>query len=486
MAGAQAGLPKQKQRRHSSGSPLVPSSLPAQKIGPQRTTKTAQKLKILPDPEHGDEGPDEESGRDVYAQFTRIKDPTARRDAARLGKEDREVLPRVTAYCTAGSYRMDDLMRYLKGKLRLRGASPKLFDECIYSPYNYAASNSEKARRAALIETSTAAAHRRYSDSALEEESQNEQRREDMIDIHNSAGDVTLDTGEDPLAIPNNVAPADIVHPYVRPPDTLDFDTEVHTPEVFLFSYGTVVIWGMSLKEEHRFLKEIAKFEVEKLGKDDVQTEDFNFYYTREYQARIYNDFISLRDKKNYMTKLAISHALSQSVKVHSTRSIFTYKANKPHPQTSLYEDLVDGTIETTKEIPSQIASTGKVNLTRREINMQIGELFILRINIHLQGSVLDAPELMWAEPQLDPIYQAVRSYLEMDQRVGLLTERLDVIADLLAVLKDQLTHTHGEYLEWIGMFCFHFSFRCGTVLTSDSHCAHCCRDRCRCSQYPG
>jgi uncharacterized Rmd1/YagE family protein len=82
---------------------------------------------------------------------------------------------------------------------------------------------------------------------------------------------------------------------------------------------------------------------------------------------------------------------------------------------------------------------------------MQIGELFILRINIHLQGSVLDSPELMWAEPQLDPTYQAVRSYLEMDQRVALLTERLNVIADLLAVLKDQLTHTHGEYLEWIG-----------------------------------
>jgi uncharacterized Rmd1/YagE family protein len=118
--------------------------------------------------------------------------------------------------------------------------------------------------------------------------------------------------------------------------------------------------------------------------------------------------------------------------------------------QTSLYEDLVDNTIESTKEIPSQIATTGKVNLSRREINMQIGELFILRINIHLQGSVLDAPELMWAEPQLEPIYQAVRSYLEMDQRVELLTERLDVIADLLAVLKDQLTHTHGEYLEWI------------------------------------
>lgn len=82
---------------------------------------------------------------------------------------------------------------------------------------------------------------------------------------------------------------------------------------------------------------------------------------------------------------------------------------------------------------------------------MQIGELFILRINIHLNGSVLDTPELFWVEPQLEPVYQAVRSYLEMDQRVGLLTERLDVIADLLAVLKDQLSSGHGEKLEWIG-----------------------------------
>ena len=57
-----------------------------------RSTKTTQKLKILPNPDPGEDGPDEESGRDVYSQFTRIKDPTARRDAARLGKADRDRL----------------------------------------------------------------------------------------------------------------------------------------------------------------------------------------------------------------------------------------------------------------------------------------------------------------------------------------------------------------------------------------------------------
>ncbi|KAL2357794.1 hypothetical protein BJ546DRAFT_961960 [Cryomyces antarcticus] len=417
-------------RRHSQGSPLVPQQLTgAPKIGPQRSTRTVQKLKLLPNPEHGDDGPDEESGRDVYSQFTRIKDPTARRDAARLGREDRERLPRVTAYCTAGGYRLDELMRFLKGRGKSRGAQPKQFDECIYTPYHYGKSGAEKGVSTVVKSRPL----RRYSDSAVEVEENAERRREDIIDLHTSAGDISLDgTGESSIPETQLHSPSLLADAQQSEPENPDFDTTVHTPEVFLFDYGTVVIWGMTLAQEQRFLKEIAKFEEEKLGKEDVQTEQFNFYYTREYQARIYNDFISLREKRNYMTKLAISHALAQSVK------------------TSLYEDLVSTTISTTSPIPQQIALTGKVNLTRRQINMQIGELFILRINIHLQGSVLDAPELMWAEPQLDPVYQAVRSYLEMDQRVGLLTERLDVIADLLAVLKDQLAHTHGEYLEWI------------------------------------
>jgi uncharacterized Rmd1/YagE family protein len=433
-------------RRNSSGAPLqLPPQHPASKIGPQRTTRTAQKLKLLPNPEHGDEGPDEESGREVYSQFTRIKDPTARRDAARLGKDDRAKLPRVTAYCTASSYKMDDLMRFLKGRAKTNSAAPKLFDECIYTPYRYKqepghgprrSSGMEDEREGAALTQVQSQPQRRFSDSAIEVEENAERRREDLIDLQeenrqaNAAEQAVSDAAlTSPTAIAASASTDDVslTGSSTTRPITPDFDTTVHIPEVFLFEYGVVVIWGMSLKEEQRFLKEIAKFENEKLGKDDIQTEEFNFYYTREYQARIYNDFISLREKRNYMTKLAISHALAQSTK------------------TSLYEDLLDATIDSTSSIPSTIAKTGRINLTRREINMQIGELFILRINIHLQGSVLDAPELMWAEPQLEPVYQAVRSYLEMDQRVELMQERVSVVGDLLQVLKDQLSHTHGK-----------------------------------------
>ncbi|KAF7543342.1 hypothetical protein G7Z17_g10815 [Cylindrodendrum hubeiense] len=406
---------KLRRRNSQSAVPAVMHLGPGPKIGPQRSTKKTEKLKLLPNPDIDDEGDDEESGRDVYSQYTRIKDPTARRDAARLGKADRDRLPRVTAYCTAN-----------------RGANPKLIDECIYTPYNYSKSARNRPDPVQNYE-------RRHS-TGSEGVNGGQQPREDLIDLHPNGAE--SGNGIPPF---NGHADRDIAHlsnedllgPGLADESAIadtnpDFDTEIHTPEVFLFDYGVVVIWGMTESQEAKFLKDISKFETEKLAPDDVETELFNFYYTREYQARIYNDFITLRDKTNYMTKLAISHALAQSVK------------------TSLFEELIASTVETCKDIPTQIALTGKIALRRSQINMQIGELFILRINIHLNGSVLDTPELFWVEPQLEPVYQAVRSYLEMDQRVGLLTERLDVIADLLAVLKGELSHGHDEKLEWI------------------------------------
>jgi uncharacterized Rmd1/YagE family protein len=126
----------------------------------------------------------------------------------------------------------------------------------------------------------------------------------------------------------------------------------------------------------------------------------------------------------------------------------------------------VEQTIAETKNIPDQIALTGTIALSRKAINMQIGKLFVMRINIHLNGSILDTPELFWTEPKLEPVYAAVRSYLEMDQRANILTDRLAVIKDLLEVLKNHLKDGHGEKLEWIGQLSPSFTFQLANTPT--------------------
>lgn len=49
-------------------------------------------------------------------------------------------------------------------------------------------------------------------------------------------------------------------------------------PEVFFMEYGTVVIWGMTMTEEKRLLRELRRFEVEKLAPEDIESEDLNWY----------------------------------------------------------------------------------------------------------------------------------------------------------------------------------------------------------------
>lgn len=280
---------------------LAVAAQAASKIGPQRTTKNVQKLKILPFPDQQDE----ESGREVYSQVTRIKDTTARRDAERLGKAERAHLPRVTAYCTANAYKIEGLLRYLKARAETRGAAPKQFDECIYTPYSY----------------SLAEGLHLHEDR--EEDTFNDPDLERSASMH-SGSSLVHETTTESTIVPEQDGDSD--DDDRRSVLSLVKSQPTTRSEVFLFNYGVVVIWGMTLAEEKRFLKEIARFETEKLSDDDVQVENFNFYITNSYQPRIYNDFITLKDGRNYMVKVAISHAIAQSVKVDRSQGFSVFQ----------------------------------------------------------------------------------------------------------------------------------------------------------------
>jgi uncharacterized Rmd1/YagE family protein len=123
-------------------------------------------------------------------------------------------------------------------------------------------------------------------------------------------------------------------------------------PEIFLFDYGVIVCWGMTLKEEQRILKLLEPFEEEKLETNDVETEEFHYYYNEAYQPRIYNDIITLRHPSNYLIKLTIAHAIAQSVKM------------------TLFERLIDDTINETKYIPQVMAESGNIHMSRYKIKL--------------------------------------------------------------------------------------------------------------------
>ncbi|CAG8717305.1 17363_t:CDS:2, partial [Acaulospora morrowiae] len=78
--------------------------------------------------------------------------------------------------------------------------------------------------------------------------------------------------------------------------------------------------------------------------------------------------------------------------------------------------------------------------------------------------NVLDTPEIFWSEPAYEPLYTAIRGYLEISRRVELLNQRVAVISDLLDMLKEHLTSSHGEQLEWIVIVLIAFEIMIGVI----------------------
>jgi uncharacterized Rmd1/YagE family protein len=197
--------------------------------------------------------------------------------------------------------------------------------------------------------------------------------------------------------------------------------------DVFYFGYGSIVCWGLSEEEEQNLFNEIKIFEIDTLT--DIEHDEFTYSYGHAF--RIYKDEITLPTKQP-LSKLAISHGLAQSVKL------------------TIFEQIIQETIDKTKFLPEQMAKKGKIPLSRNEISKKMGELFIERNSINLHSEILETPEFFWEYPELEPLYTFTRNYLDISTRIDVLNKRLGIVHELFEILADSLQHQHSSSLEWI------------------------------------
>lgn len=197
--------------------------------------------------------------------------------------------------------------------------------------------------------------------------------------------------------------------------------------EVWIFDYGVVVFWAVDEDERQAFLNSLH---LEDAKVEAVKQEHFRFVTAGE-QLRINQDTITLTDD-DLLTRLAVSHALAQSLKL------------------SEYELQAQRTIQNHSDLPDALAKTGKIALSRREIAKIRGRLFSTKSDIILHYGLLDTPDFFWEYPEYESIYNTVARYMEIHQRVDLLSKKLETIHELFEMLADEQKHQHSAFLEWI------------------------------------
>lgn len=202
--------------------------------------------------------------------------------------------------------------------------------------------------------------------------------------------------------------------------------------DIFIYSYGCVVFWGLNDSKINEFLKEYQQFANDPLKhiisdkcKYEIMSHDLQSFIDLE------NDIIVINKEKNMqLTKLAFSYGLSQSVKL------------------SVFEDSVDKTIEENKSIPADLIQTGKISLSKEALAKKIGSLFAERNYINLNNNILDTPEFFWKHPKYEQFYEMSIKFLDLTQRIHVLNSKLDIIRDLYSILSDELKHAHSSRLE--------------------------------------
>lgn len=206
----------------------------------------------------------------------------------------------------------------------------------------------------------------------------------------------------------------------------IEIPTHFDTGNIFYFPFGCIICWGLSKEQEDLFIGEAKNFERQSLVTPVVDV----FTYNSGESSKVVNGEIILANR-NSLTLMAISHGLAQSVKIDA------------------FEKRIQRTVDLTRHVPQEMATKGRVFLSRREIRRMMGELFIERNSINLHFDILDKPEFFWEYPEVEPLYYMIAHYLDIETRVEVLNQRLGVIHELFEMLGNELNHQHSSRLEW-------------------------------------
>ncbi|OOF98210.1 hypothetical protein ASPCADRAFT_205472 [Aspergillus carbonarius ITEM 5010] len=376
--------------------------------------------------------------------------------AERLPKARRaEKLARVTAYCTAQAYKMSSLASFVKER---HGGRTKLYDDCLYTAYHLPLLPGHDGYRL----RSSPVVKKPGGKSLLDEEIERNELRDHHEDYMAEAEEHSVFGRHEhgsPRQVDNEMhRPAEEDHagsdsreqhsqdnghpaPTVAPPSTR---LSYNVAEMFVFSYGVVVFWNFTEKQEKDLLADLAfatssatgtpiPLATMPLQEEDFETEEFHFEYSTEIsRPRVYNDMITLRSG-DHMIKLAISHGIAQSTKL------------------CFFEEVMARQMAEAKDVPRRLAMTGNLGMKRDEVFRILGSLFKSRVEVNLSSNMLDVPNFFWeSEPTLYPLYIAVREYLEIKPRIQVLNERCRVFLDLAEILSDSIADNRTSHQTWI------------------------------------
>ncbi|TCD69342.1 hypothetical protein EIP91_007898 [Steccherinum ochraceum] len=224
--------------------------------------------------------------------------------------------------------------------------------------------------------------------------------------------------------------------------------------EVFIFSNGSFVLWGLGEEEAKKFAAEVlrkAGVEVEPLV--EAETEDLEFVTDPSENTRIQGDLIILGKTPPAESDESIPPNLPSSTFPQDTllaRYAFSQALSRS-TALSAFEERLETYLSSMSSLPDSLVKTGAPGMSRVALVKKLGELLKFRQALNLnRENFSDTPDFYWAEPVFEGYFNTLSNALEMRARTRSVNDKITYAAEMQSVLRSLLTETSGHRMELI------------------------------------
>ncbi|KAF5403341.1 Required for meiotic nuclear division protein 1 [Paragonimus heterotremus] len=268
--------------------------------------------------------------------------------------------------------------------------------------------------------------------------------------------------------------------------------------DVFIFRNGVVVFWNMSESEHRLFLTRIRPFCQELLTDSLIEREDLRYcfsdtrtrligedLYLQTHESRTRTNQVQSNDTQTDDVQ-KLSHPLSESDfssnfttrdgsvrgsndnadSSNATASRWPRLIPVDDPirleqfafsdalslsvKLSLLENRFDTVAVQMEPWITKMKTGLGINFPQSRVLKKTGELFTLRHLLNISTSMIDTPDFYWDRPEVEALYNQLRSALSVSARTRVLNSKLNMCCELTEILSNHLQSRHSSRLEWM------------------------------------
>jgi len=224
--------------------------------------------------------------------------------------------------------------------------------------------------------------------------------------------------------------------------------------EVFVFTNGSFVCWGLSEEDAKRFRKEVlepSRAEVGSLA--EPETEELEFAMDSSEKTRLQGDLIILGGDPQPTDPENIPGSFPPSVFPHETvlvRYAFSQALSRSTALSALETSLEDY-LSSMSSLPLALEKTGKPDMSRRALVKKLGELLRFRQGLNLnRENFSESPDFYWDRPVLEGYFNSLTTALEVKARTGAVNDKITYAAEVQSVLRQLLHETSSARMELV------------------------------------